>query len=436
MFWTHIRFGKEGMSDSLSGMFFGRAKECPLDVHIHVGLIHDKGPRGRIISLRRDLIIPALSPRQRIKTLTVERHTWSGIGGLIGKWADALPALQELTLNVDPSNLPMTTIVAGGLERLRLAGFVVQGLSHITAPNLRIFKFEDSTIGPPTITILFDFFDATPSLEDIWIGPLLACGSPPPDRKITLPRLRRIVIDTADAPGIASHLVCPSVMDTQLVDSLLPPDDPNVDVFPQGLGRLLGEYSVEVISEVLIHVSRRGCDPVCSLQFRASSGTTFRITYKLMCISEPPNETPIPPILFDKGVSALLSLPLGEVVSVFIDLRGSFDFTTDLNRIRASLAEVFGKCQNLRKVVLESYAPGCFPDFSRKEMPLIRTLIVKHPKSVSWREFVRDVTKMARARHSGGTPLERIEIFTRRTHARIEVLESLVREVKYRETNS
>ena len=327
-----------------------------------------------------------------------------------------------------------TVFVGEALKGLRLTGSAIPGLDYIKAPNLTVLKLQDSSRLVLSVVKLFDFFDASPYLKDILIHSFLVHAFPPPDRKVTLSHAQRITLFTDHAPRVASHLVCPSIMDTRLSDLL--PNDPDASVFPPELQWLLRQYSIEVINNILIHVLDRDEQQSCSLQFRGPSGTLFQITRKTTYNPDPPpliSDDMWPfAILFNRVASALLSLPLGQVVVFTAVMQEESSFAVDPKPIRRKLAEVFEKCLDLQEVVLELYRPGYFPDISGERMPPIQAIVIKHSRDISWGELVENVTEAARVRHSGGAPLERIEIFTTEEHPRIEELESLVREVEYR----
>ena len=139
------------------------------------------------------------------------------------------------------------------------------------------------------------------------------------------------------------------------------------------------------------------------------------------------------PALLDGTVSALSSLPLGNIIAfnVYIE-HPSPDFTVDPTEIITKLATVFEKCPRLYEVVLTKFPPRCLPVFSGERMPLIQVLVINHSEDYPWEELVEHVTEVARARHSRGLPLKQIEIITAvEERPRIEELERLVQEVKY-----
>ena len=424
------------MPRSLAKVYFERAGECEVDVDISFAVV--RRPGGPRLSLNPNMFpLPNPSPGQQIRALSLGSASWDGAYKLVGKWAHAFSPLQELALGIDDDRFDPSTsmnLFGEALKNLTLTGFVDPGLQDIKAPNLTVLDVQVSYDGYLPVTVLFDFLDATPSLEQARISSSQVYGFPPPDRKIDLLRLRLIDLTMKHVPQVASQLICPSVVDTQLTDVL--PGDNDVPVFPLELRSLLGKYSVEAITEVLMRVSDQDEFRQGSLHFRSPSGTTFKITCAMVFIPEPEpsfaDEIWPFPILFDQTVATLLSLNLGEVVSLSIHLQDSLDFAIDPGHVKARLGAVFEKCLDLQEVVLENYSPGRFPDFSREKMPPIRTLRIKHPKDVSWEELVEDVTEAARSRHSRGAPLEKIEIFTAEEHPRIEQLESLVEEVVYR----
>ncbi|KAF9789674.1 hypothetical protein BJ322DRAFT_551526 [Thelephora terrestris] len=434
-FWTHIRFGGADMTSSIASLFFERAQQCALDVHVSFAQFIPKR-RKRIPLAPRFLVIPELASERRIRSLFASEPTWGQTQGLLGGWTDALSQIQELELTTDEEHPPpstLTTFVWDALRSLTLAGFAAPGLHNIKAPNLTVLKFWDSSYTPLSVVALFDFFDAAPSLEDVSIGSSMVYEFPPSNRKVTLSHVQRIDLFIGGAPRIASHLTCPSITYTRLTDAL--PDDPNDSLFPPELQRLLGQYSVKEIINVIMRVFDRNECQLCSLEFRDPSGTTFRTTRKTF--NHDPLQ-PVPddvwpfPVLFDQAISTLLPLPLGQVASFSVDMREASDFEVDSDHVRGSLAEAFEKCKNLRAVVLESYSPGLFPDISGEKMPPIRVLVVKHPEGVGWEEFVNNVTEAAQARHSRGAPLDRVEIITTEEHPKVEQLEILAQEVEYR----
>lgn len=107
---------------------------------------------------------------------------------ITGEWADALSSLQELTLDDadEEAEVPSacTAINEAVLKMLVLAGVGFPGLDCINpSPDPAILKVYPPGNPSPSRRFL------TPSLEDAWVGPLNAHNSPPPDGKITLPRL-------------------------------------------------------------------------------------------------------------------------------------------------------------------------------------------------------------------------------------------------------
>ena len=437
-FWTHIRFGGGYMTDSLANLFFERAKQCALDVHISFLLSLRKWRKRRSL-IPKVLAIPKLSPGQWIRSFSIDQGhpTWAKVQELVGGWADALSLAQELVLLVDEGNPPPSTpavFVGKALKNLRLEGFAIPGLDYIKAPNLTVLELEDYSRAPLSVVALLDFFDATPSLEDVSICSSRVHEFPPLNRKVTLSHLQRVTLSVDHSPQVASYLICPSITNTWLSEVL--PDDPSASAFFPELPWLSGQYSVEVINDVRMQVFDLDGSQSCCLQIRDPSGATLRASRQA---SQEPD--PFPPfadeiwpfpILFNQVVSTLLSLPLDHVTAFSADLQEASEFAVDPDQIRGRLAEVFEKCLDLQEVVLENYSPGHFPDISGKKMPAIRALVIKHPGNVSWEELVENVTEAARARHSRGAPLERIEIFTKEEQPRIEELESLVREVEYR----
>ena len=419
------------MPGPLANVFFERAKGCDMDVFISFLLY--MGRRKRRSLTPRNLIIPKLSPGQRIRTLSVQVDSWERIQELVSGWADALFPLEKLEIDTNveyPAPQP-TVFVGEALKSPSSTGLAIPGLYNILAPNLTVLNLADSSLMPCSVMALFDFLDTSPSLEDVEISTRTTCDFPPPHRKVTLPHVRRIALDTGNTSQVASQLICPSVTTTRLADAF--PDDN--DTFPPALRSLLAQYSVESIDKVLVHVSDRVGAQRCSLQFHAPSGTTFWYTCQT---DDPSGDIWSFPLLLDETVSALQALPLNQVVALAIDIPAPSQFVgdPDFNQIRTKLAEVLEKCSILQEVVLESYGPSCFPDFSREKTPPIRTLIIKHPEGVSWEELVENITGVARVRHTKGKPLDKVEIFTAEGHPEIEQLKSLVQEVMYREIGS
>jgi len=429
-FWTHIRFGGKQMLASLAELFFERAKGCALDVQVRSRLFRrGSSPMGQIV--------PTLPPGKWIRILTLE-HGWAGIQKIFGMWADALSSLQALELSTEePSLSSRSTIFVGdALKSLRLIGYAVPGLSYIRAPNLTAFMLSEDSQTPCSATRLFDFLEAAPTLEEVLVyADSVTVGDfPPPERTVTLPHVRRILFDMKHAPRLASYLNCPSLKDIQLVNMF--PDDPTVGIFPPLLLWLMGRCSIETIDRVVMIVSDKEGHKNCSLEFRTPSGTAFQIACATAYVPEPlppdSDEDWTPSVLFDQTVSALLSLPLDRAIGFSIDLEYTpLDPAADSVEVVAKLAGVLEKCTNLHEVVLQNYLPVCFPVFSRDKTPPIQVLVIKHSKDVLWEDLAEHVTEVARIRHSRGTPLTKIEIFTKEKHPRIEQLESWVQEVKY-----
>jgi len=208
-------------------------------------------------------------------------------------------------------------------------------------------------------------------------------------------------------------------------------------IFPPSLHGLLEQYSVGVVDQVVLRVSDRVGHKECSLQLHSPSDASFWISYGTEHFAETPPEDPDLEwdfsILFDQAVSALLSFPLGNVISFSIDIEPPSDFVTNSTEITGRFVEMFKKCPKLHKVVLEKCLPHCFSVFSQDRTPPIQVLVIKHPEGGSWEELTEHVTEVARIRHSTGVPLKRIEIITSSEgNPRIERLESWVQEVKYR----
>lgn len=377
------------------------------------------------------LTIPMLSSKQRIRTLSVGSQSWDQFQDLISRWTGALAPLEELELETDDYGLteaPRSPIFVGeALKRLKLEGFVIPGLYNIKAPNLTVLKLINTFQTPCSVGTIFDFFDATPSLEDIYIYSNTTYDFTPPDREVTLSHLRRISLDTEHSHLVASRLICPSVNTIELVNPLQ--EDFLVGLFPQELLSLLEKYSVEAFDEVFMRVSDWDEDQMWSVQFCAPTGTSF-------CSTHAAEDLWPFPVLFDQAVHTLLSLPLGQVVALTICTQDSPNSLGNPNHVRAKLVEVLEKCSNLRKVVLGNYCAGCFPDLVRDTLPSIQTLVIGHPRGVSWEELVEYVTGVARTLHSRGRPLKRVEIFTAKTHPKMEQLEDLVQEVVYQEPAS
>ena len=213
-----------------------------------------------------------------------------------------------------------------------------------------------------------------------------------------------------------------------------------VPIFPPTLLQLLGQYSVEIIDRVTIHVSGRDGCKTCLLRLYTPLGTTFRISCET--VHHPQTFEPFPPdtdewafsVLFDQTISALLLLPLGSVTTLSI---GTGDTppgpVPDPTEVIAKLATLLRKCRGLDEMVLENYPPRCLTVLLEDDTPPIRILIIKHSGDVLWEELVEHTTEVARVRHSRGAPLKRIEIVTATEGGtRIEQLESWVQEVEYR----
>jgi hypothetical protein len=420
------------MVASLANLFFERASGCLLDVHI-------SAPGIRRTRLPSDHTIPTLSPGKRIRTLCIT-CPWIRIQEFVGGWTDALSPLQVLDLNADGPSVPSQSTIFFGdaLKDLKLFGFAVPGLNYIRAPNLTKFRLCEEFQTPCSATGLLDFLEASPALEEVSIdvNSTMVDDFSPPNRTAALPHVRFILLSINHAPQLASHLVCPSSTDTHLVDML--PDSPTDDIFPQSLHQLSGQYSVEMIDRVMMRVSDRGGHEDCTLQLRSPSDTRFRITCETAHFPDAfPEvlEVELPfSVLFDQTVSALLSLPLGNVTTLSIDMGHSpSDPTTDPTEIIRRFAEIFEKCRKLYEVVLENYLPRYLSALSRDRTPPIQALVIKHPEDVSWEELAEHVIEVARIRHSRAVPLKRIEIIaTSEGNPRIEQLESWVQEVKYR----
>jgi len=354
------------------------------------------------------------------------------------RWGDALSPLQVLDINADQMTLPFPsmTFVLDALKHLRLFGLAVLGLDYIRAPNLTVLRLCDNFQTQCSATRLFDFLEATPALEEvsIHIDSTVVDDVSPPNRTVTLLHARSILLSISHVPQFASHLVCPSSTSVRLVDVL--PDSVADGIFPSSLHRLLGQYSVGAVDRVVMRVSDRVEHKECSLQLHSPSDTNFQITYATEHFAETlPEDVDREwnfPVLFDQAVSALLSLPLGNVISFSIDIEPPSDSVPHSTEIAERFVEMFKKCPKLHEVVLDNYLPHCFSAFSQDRTPPIQVLIIKHPEGGSWEELAEHVTEAARIRHSRGVPLKRIEIITSSEgNPRIERLESWVQEVKY-----
>jgi len=418
------------MVEPLANLFFERAGGCTLDVHI-------SPPGFRRRRLSRDQTLPTLSPGKRITALSVD-HTWDRIQEIIDKWGDALSPLQVLVINANQTSppFPSMTFVGHALKHLKLFGLAFIGLDYIRAPNLTVLRLCDNFQTQCSATRLFDFLEATPSLEDvsIHIDSTVIDDVSPPNRTVTLQRVRSILLSISHVPQLASHLICPSSTNARLVDVL----PGSVDgIFPPSLHEFLEQYSVGVVDRVVMRVSDQIGRKECSLQLHSPSDASFWISYETEQFAGTPPEDPDPEwdfsILFDQAVSALLSFPLGNVISFSIDIEPPSDFVANSTEITGRFVEMFKKCPKLHEVVLDSCLPHCFPIFSQDRTPPIQVLVIKHPEGGSWEELAEHVTEVARIRHSRGVPLKRIEIITSlEGNPRVEPLESWVQEVKYR----
>lgn len=430
-FWTRIEFGDEGigMTTFITNLFLERANGCPLDVHISPPLI----PRN--IRPKR-YIIPTLPPGQQVKTLCI-KYSWTAIQKILGNWVDALFPLQVLELDADePSLASRSTIFVGdALKDLKLRGFAIPGLEYIRTPNLTTFLFSENLQTPCSVKRLFDFLEAAPALEEVSIrvNSLSVHDFPPPSRTLTFPHIRLITLEMNHAPQVSSHLVCPSSTDTRLTNMF--PENPAVGIFPESIHQFSERYSVGTIDQVIMRVAERDEYKRCSLQLCSPSGARFKIACQTAWIPEPfPPETDLWAfsVLFDQAVSALLSLPLGNVTTFAMATKYSpSDFAEDVAGIVPRIAEVFEKCPNLREVLLQNYPPRALSVLSRDKTPSIQVLVIKYPWDDLWEELAENIAEVARARHSKGVPFKRIEIFTAEKHPRIELLESWVQEVKY-----
>jgi len=437
-FWTDIRIGVKGMIDSLANLSFERADGCLLDVQISPPAEKLDVRKRRSLTPRHHTI-PTLSPGRRIRTLCIESG-WVLILEVLDRWADALSSLQLLDIATgDSSSLPSrpTIFFGDALTELRLHGIAVPGLDHIRAPNLTALRLWDD-YQPCSATKLFDFLEAAPALEEVSIkgNCLTAYEFPPPNRTVTLPHVRSLMLMLRHARRLASHLVCPSLTDTRLADAF--PVDPAAGIFPPPFHQLLGRCSVEIIDRVTVGISEQEEHKECFLQLRTPSDAMFTTA----CITQFVIDDPVPdddPLwtfsaVFDQTLSTLLTLPLANVVTFTIDIVPfPSDDTADPTDIVTRFAEVFKKCPTLHEVVLEDYPLDCLSVFSRDGMPPIQVLIIKHPEYLSWEELAERVTEVAQIRHSRGAPLERIEVVaTTEESPRIERLESWVQQVRYR----
>lgn len=418
------------MVEPLANLFFERAGGCTLDVHI-------SSPSYRRRRPPRDHTLPTLSPGKRITALSVE-NTWARVQEIINKWGDALSPLQVLYINANEMlpPFPSMTFVGHALKHLKLFGLALRGLDYIRAPNLTVLRLCENFQTQCSATRLFDFLEATPALEDvsIHIDSTVIDDISPPNRTVTLPRVRSILLSIIHVPQFASHLVCPASTNARLVDVL---PGRFGGIFPPSFHELLEQYSVGVVDRVVMRVSDRAVHKECSLQLHSPSDTSFWISYETEQFAGTPPENPDPEwdfsILFDQAVSALLSLPLGNVISFSIYIEPPSDFVTNSTEITGRFVEMFKKCPKLHEMVLDNCLPHCFSIFSQDRTPLIQVLIIKHPEGGSWEELAERVTEVARIRHSGGVPLKRIEIITSSEgNPRVERLESWVQEVKYR----
>jgi len=414
-------------------LFFERADGCALDVYVSRSLLRSRSPM-------KDSQITELPPGKRIKTLSIADCSWDSVLHVIYKWADALSGLQELELNADddpPTSQSVTAFPLNTLKSLKLKKHGIPGLYCIKAPNLTVLQLREGYQTPCSATVLLDFLETAPNLEEVSIQlhSSVLNSFPLPNRILTLSHVQCIAIDTNHALWLASHLLCPSSTDTKFMITF--PDDPATGIFPLSLESLLGQYAVEMIDRVLMGVLDEEGRESCSLQLCTPSGTVLQIACETPMPEEfPPPPLPDPqwtfPVIFDQVVSALLSLPLHAVTTFAIDAdHRSSDPTIGPTDIVPGLAKVFKKCRNLHKVVLENYLPSCLPIFSRDEMPPIRVLVIKHPKDVTWSSFIAHAAEVARIRDSKGAPLERVEIFTHEKHPDIEPVQRWVHDVRY-----
>ena len=260
------------MSDPLARLFLERAKGCTLN--LDVCLFPPFPGRIMVSSSPRDFTTPTLCAGQRIRALTVKEVAWSEIEKLFGGWADAVSSLHELEPHLGQSLHSSHIFLGEALRNLTLTGCAVPGLSYIKAPKLTVLEIREVTLFGCSVGNLFDFFEASPTLEYISIDVNFLRG-PPPDRRVTLPCLRRIFLGAADPFGFASHLICPSKADTHFVIALS--GIPTASIFPPNLPRLLGQHSVEIIDRVFMRVVDDNKYKNCSLQFGTLSGTTLRV---------------------------------------------------------------------------------------------------------------------------------------------------------------
>ena len=429
--WTDVRFDRGDVS--LASLCFERAKGCAVDVRYSFRALR------RRRSPAKEPILPTVFPGNRIRSLFINR-AWSTFQELVERWGDALSTLQVLEIDAGNSSiisLP-TVLVGGALKDLKLVGGAIPGLYIIKAPNLTSLRLNEIYETPCSVTVILEFLEDSPALEEVSIcaNSISVDDFPPSNKTITLPRARRILLSIDHAPRIASHIFCPSSKDIRLVN--LFPDNPTL-IFPPTLRQLLGQYSVEIIDRVAMCVSGTNKDKACSLRLSTPLGTTFQISCETTF--DPDTFDAFPPntgrwafsALFDQAISALSQLPLGNVTTFSIDIKGSPpDSVAGSTEVTTKLATVLRKCQKLDEVTLEHY-PRCLPVLLRDDAPSIRILIIKHSEDDLWEELVEHVAEVARVRHSRGVPLKRIRIITpTEEESRIKQLESWVQEVEYR----
>lgn len=436
--WTYIIVGLKGMSDSLFNLFSERAEGCPLELDVRLQLNLDRPERP----WQKSFPIPTIPPGQQIKVLNVEKNTWDQISRLICRWTDALSSLQNLSLHLDkpPLSSSTTIFVGEALKNLTMIGCATPGLDYVRAPKLTVLYLWDDSPVACSVRRLLDFFDASPALEHISIGTngRVVDDFPPPDRKVMLPHLRAIFLMMTDPSQIVSHLICPSKMQMHLIDELR--DSPTVGIFPPDLDQLLGPHSASTIERVSMDISYDGPyrHKYCSLRFDTSSGTTLKVARNNIFSTSTSDNAWTFPFVFDQVVTTLLSLQLDQVVTFTTHIshltnKYPHHIQPDYGNIKMGLTEVLKRYPKLRVVELMRCLPIHFPDFSQDTMPPIQALVVTHDYTISWEHFGERTIEAARARHSRGTPLKRIEIITRESQPRIEQLESLVQEVVYRE---
>jgi hypothetical protein len=417
------------MNQECLATFLDRVKQCPLDITLD----YSRSTIGGVVML------PPFA--QQIRSLVVIAVCHIDIQTLSAILFGSLPLLHTLTIEDDGSDdelrfpSPPTCLLFEGATNIKtftLHTYNSLSLSHFAFPNLTTLYFRTwGVLEEFSLSLLLDFFEASPSLQYIEIGIAgsISCEGVAPDRVLVLPYVKGFFLNLENDNfdwEFATHLSCPSAERAGF--QRRPRLDHIVHNIPEGIyppllpwSTIVRQYTVGIVDEIQL-VLEVDKEFASSINFWSSNKVTLDLCYNHPLGSSGTWDMTLlkktGTKIFSQASRTIRYYPLLANVKTLV-IRGGGLLASDLELATSDVWKLLESMSPLERLVLY----GCdlrpylspfletppFPDAIKPtSLPPVKEFEIIDPiqSLCGNKEYAAALVKLAESQHERGMPFE------------------------------